>query len=90
MRADKKITSFLPRRGTPHSTLQVTEMKCKLCEKEIDHYSVEFNRMVIDDTRSVDICRDCIDTFLEWQGKKYATLFPTTAMKRRYEKKREI
>lgn len=62
-------------------------MKCILCEKEIDHYAPEFNRLLIDEERSVDICRECIVKFLKWQSRKYAALFPTKAMKKLYGKK---
>lgn len=64
-------------------------MICTLCKKTIENYNSEFNKMQIDETHAVDICQDCIDKFVAWQGRKYAKLFPTTALKKRFaEKKR--
>ncbi len=62
-------------------------MKCILCERDIAHYDPEYNRLKIDDGRSVHICRDCITKIMKWQSQKYASLFPTKAMKRLYGKK---
>ncbi len=62
-------------------------MKCTLCEKDIDNYSPEFHRFVIDEKRSVEVCGECVDKFFKWQGKKFAVLFPTNAMKKRFGKK---
>ncbi|MBN2151005.1 MAG: hypothetical protein JW839_06155 [Candidatus Lokiarchaeota archaeon] len=59
-------------------------MKCSLCEGEIDGYSADLNRLVIDESHAVDICPGCIDKFVKWQGKRLAVLFPTKAMKRRF------
>jgi len=59
-------------------------MKCTLCENPIENYSAEFHHFVVDDKHSADICSKCIDKFFKWQGKKYAVLFPTNAMKKKF------
>lgn len=61
-------------------------MKCSLCEKEIDNYTSQFHHIVIDEKHSYDICGDCTDKFIKWQGEKYSVLFPTRAMKKRFNK----
>jgi hypothetical protein len=61
-------------------------MKCSLCEKAIIDYNAGFHHLVIDDTHSVDICPECIDKLMKWQGKILASLFPTKALKKRYGK----
>ena len=63
-------------------------MKCKLCEKEIKNYNPVFNQLKIDDSKNVDICQDCIDKFLKWQGNVIAKLFPSKVMKKRFEDKK--
>ncbi len=62
-------------------------MRCILCEKEIENYSAQFNRLEIESDRAVDICNDCVDRFIKWQGKKFAALFPTKVMKKRFATK---
>jgi hypothetical protein len=59
-------------------------MKCVLCGQPIKNYNEEFHRLKIDDSCSADICQDCIDKFMRWQGSKIAKLFPTRALKKRY------
>ncbi|MEI7542076.1 MAG: hypothetical protein WCJ94_02350 [bacterium] len=59
-------------------------MKCTLCKKAIDNYSVDFHQLKIDEKHLVDICNGCIDKIIKWQGKKYAVLFPTSFMKKRF------
>jgi hypothetical protein len=59
-------------------------MKCTLCEKPIEHYSPEFNHLEIDEKHTAEICGVCMDRIIKWQGKKYAVLFPTPAMKKRF------
>ena len=61
-------------------------MKCNLCEKEIDNYTKQFHQFAVDDKHTYDICGDCIDKFIKWQGEKYSVLFPTRAMKKRFKK----
>lgn len=56
-------------------------MICKLCEKEIAKYNQEFNSLDIAGKR-MDLCRDCIDAIIKWQGKTIAKLFPTKMMKK--------
>ncbi|MBN2202573.1 MAG: hypothetical protein JW700_00070 [Candidatus Aenigmarchaeota archaeon] len=56
-------------------------MKCKLCEKEIENYSQEFNQLVIDNSK-VNICSNCLTKIAKWQTKNFAKFFPTKAMKR--------
>lgn len=63
-------------------------MKCALCEKSIDNYSVEFHHFIIDEKHSADVCAVCVDKFLKWQGKKLAVLFPSNAMKKRFGNKK--
>lgn len=67
----------------------MTLMKCTLCKDEIDNYKPDFHRLVLDEKHSADICADCADTFLKWQAKKFASLFPTAAMKKRYGKRQQ-
>ncbi len=62
-------------------------MKCKICDRHIEDYDPEFNRMEITESFSVDICQDCIDRFMKWQGSRIARLFPTKAMKKMMERK---
>ncbi len=64
-------------------------MDCALCEREIESYLPQFHHLKLNENRSVDICSDCITTFVAWQGKTLATLFPTSMMKRRYGKPKE-
>jgi beta-galactosidase GanA len=59
-------------------------MKCILCEKTIDNYSPEFHHFTVDEEHSAEICGECTGKFLKWQGKRYALLFPTNAMKKRF------
>ena len=59
-------------------------MKCTLCKKTIDNYNLYFHRLKIDEKHLVDICDDCMDKIIKWQGKKYAILFPTSYMKKRF------
>jgi len=59
-------------------------MKCNLCEKEIENYNVQFHHLKIDESHKIDICSNCIDKFIKWQGKILSNLFPTKAMKKRY------
>ncbi len=61
-------------------------MNCVLCEKPIKDYSPVFNQLQIDERRSVDVCKDCTEKFLRWQGEKLAALFPSKTMKRMYGK----
>jgi hypothetical protein len=63
-------------------------IKCALCKEEIENYRKPFNNFEIDETLSVDICSECIQKFLKWQQKNYATLFPTKTDKT-FLKKRE-
>ena len=59
-------------------------MRCKLCEKEIENYSPELNRLRIDSSHEADICEGCIAKFRDWQGRIIAKLFPTRTMKKRF------
>lgn len=60
-------------------------MICKLCEQEIQKYSSEINDLLLNEVKTVNICRGCIDIIVKWQQKKYATLFPTKKMKKMYK-----
>ncbi|MFA6072595.1 MAG: hypothetical protein WC758_00580 [Candidatus Woesearchaeota archaeon] len=60
-------------------------MNCKLCDKEILNYSSKFNHLKIDESCSVDICSNCIDKVVDWQGSVVAKLFPTKSLKKRYK-----
>ena len=62
-------------------------MKCELCKKEISKYNTTFNHLVIDESQAVDICQECIDKFIKWQGKIISVLFPTNALKKRFKDK---
>ncbi|MFA5333384.1 MAG: hypothetical protein WC376_02730 [Candidatus Nanoarchaeia archaeon] len=61
-------------------------MKCDLCRNNIEKYNPNFNHFVIDETHSINVCPKCIDKFIKWQSQILATLFPTTALKKRFEK----
>jgi hypothetical protein len=67
--------------------MQGEKVKCSLCEKQIKSYSAVFNHLIIDEKHGLDICTECADKIIKWQGQKYALLFPTKNMKKRYEKK---
>jgi ribosome-binding protein aMBF1 (putative translation factor) len=60
-------------------------MKCKLCDEEIKNYDSSFHNVQIDD-KSVDICSDCMDAIVKWQGQIYSKLYPTKTLKKRFEK----
>lgn len=62
-------------------------MNCNLCKKPISNYDAIYNHLEIDETHAADICAECVDKFLKWQQGKYARLFPTSAMKKRFGKK---
>jgi hypothetical protein len=57
-------------------------MNCILCNKPIDNYNDDFNRLKIDDSKSVDLCASCINKFLTWQQNIMLTLFPTKMAKK--------
>jgi hypothetical protein len=59
-------------------------MDCRLCDKPIRNYDPAFHHLRIDGDHAVDLCPECIDTFIEWQGKIISGLFPTKALKKRY------
>ncbi|MFA5302999.1 MAG: hypothetical protein WC393_00490 [Candidatus Nanoarchaeia archaeon] len=61
-------------------------MKCELCRKTIEKYNINFNCFVVDENHSINICPECIEKFIRWQSQILATLFPTTALKKRFEK----
>jgi hypothetical protein len=61
-------------------------MKCILCQKEIIKYDSRFHHIKIDDSHEVDICPECMDKIVKWQGKIYSELFPTKALKKRFAK----
>lgn len=62
-------------------------MKCTLCGRPIQNYDAICNHLEIDEAHAADICTECIDKFVKWQQGKYARLFPTSAMKKRFGKK---
>jgi hypothetical protein len=59
-------------------------MKCRLCDKDIENYNPDFNHLTINEELSADICGECTDKFMKWQGQKLAKLFPTKTMKKRF------
>ncbi|MBI2573555.1 hypothetical protein HYV86_06840 [Candidatus Woesearchaeota archaeon] len=61
-------------------------MNCALCHQTIEKYNPTFHHLKIDEKKEVDICSDCIDTFMKWQQRHLADLFPTKTMKKRYKK----
>lgn len=61
-------------------------MDCRLCNKQIMDYDARFHHLKIDDSNSVDICTSCSDKFLKWQGGIIARLYPTKALKKRFER----
>lgn len=58
-------------------------MMCSLCNRSIKSYDPRFHHLVIDDASSVDICPDCIDKFIIWQGSIIRNIFPTNTLKKR-------
>jgi len=62
-------------------------MDCAICKKPIEKYDKSFNHLIIDESCAVDLCQNCIDKFLNWQGELFARLYPTSAMKKRFGKK---
>ena len=62
-------------------------MKCNLCNQPITNYDPAFHHLMINDSCAVDICSECIDKFVKWQGSIYKNLFPTKAMKKMYKEK---
>ena len=61
-------------------------MNCKLCNQNIKTYNPLFHHLKIDENHEVDICLECMDKIVMWQGSIYAHLFPTKALKKRFEK----
>jgi len=61
-------------------------VRCILCEQSIIRYYPEFNHLKIDDSHAVDICSECIRKIMQWQRGKYTLLFPTKAIKKRFQK----
>lgn len=64
-------------------------MKCVFCEQYIENYSEEFNRFVIDKSKSVAICLNCIHKLVKWQQEVFIKLFPTKVAKKWFGKKNE-
>ena len=70
-----------------HNGISMMEkITCNLCGKQIEDYEILLNHLEIDESRGVDICKDCIDKFLKWQQGIYARLFPMSSMKRMLKK----
>jgi uncharacterized protein with PIN domain len=57
-------------------------MKCHLCEKEILKYNPSFHHIKIDEKHEYDICPQCVNKLVKWQGKIYMDLFPTKLSKK--------
>ncbi len=55
-------------------------MNCVLCGKVIANYNAEFNCLKLDASVSVNICNECIDKFIKWQGSVFTKLFPRKAL----------
>jgi hypothetical protein len=62
-------------------------MICKLCDHEIKNYNAALHHLVLDEKHDVDICQECVDKLINWQGSIIARLFPTKMLKKRFEKK---
>jgi len=62
-------------------------MNCHLCDQAIAGYSPAFHLLKADETRAFDICPACIDKFVQWQGRVIGKLFPTKALKKRFEQR---
>jgi hypothetical protein len=58
--------------------------KCTLCERQIEPYQEPYNHLAleIDETRSADICQDCIRKVVKLHQKNTAALFPTKIAKK--------
>ena len=59
-------------------------MDCSLCKKPIENYSREAHNIAMAGSCLADICDDCADRIVKWQGKRLARMFPTKAMKKRF------
>lgn len=59
-------------------------MDCSLCEMEISNYSPTINQLKIDEKHVFEICSNCIDKIMKWQQKSISKLFPTNALKKRF------
>jgi hypothetical protein len=46
--------------------------------------------LIIDENHEVNICSDCIKKFEKWRGSVYATLFPTTTLKKKFGKQTAV
>lgn len=57
-------------------------MKCTLCKKPIEKYSIDFNYLLIDECNEINICLDCVDKVVKWQKNNLARLFPTKTAKK--------
>jgi len=64
-------------------------MKCHICGQPIRDYQHTLHHVTINESVGVDMCQDCVDKIIRWQGSIYAKLFPTTAMKKRFGQKSE-
>ncbi len=64
-------------------------MNCTLCKKSILDYHPDLNHLKINESCEIDICSECINVFMKWQQEKIAKLFPTKAIKKRYEKSKD-
>ena len=64
-------------------------MKCQICGQPIRNYQPALHHLTINESQGVDICQDCVDKIIRWQGSIYAKLFPTKAMKKRFGQKSE-
>ena len=62
-------------------------MKCTLCDKAIENYNPGFHHLKINESKSADICQGCLDRIVQWQARIVTKLFPTKALKRRWENK---
>jgi len=70
------------------ASAEVNNMNCTLCGSQIKNYNPVFNHIPINDTRSADICTECVQKIVKWQQDIYAKLFPTKAAKKLTEKEK--
>jgi len=41
----------------------------------VQNYQPALHHLTINESKGVDICQDCTDTFIKWQGSIFAKLF---------------
>jgi len=64
----------------------MAEKSCALCGAVIEKYDPFLHQFDLGDGLEKDICSRCSDRILKHQQKVFAKLFPTNAVKKRYNR----